>query len=180
MPVSEFANFVASQQDLKEIPFDWKKELAEYIASVASLYDRATEYLSEYLADGSVNISHDEVEIVEESYGSYRIDRLLIDIGHQRVFLEPVGTMLIGSKGRVDLIGPIKRVPVLLIRESVKKASDLIHVRSGLVGKLPPPPTPATEDGVWVWKLRSVGNVYAFEDLDKESFLAAIIEASRR
>jgi hypothetical protein len=180
MPNSEFANFVDSQQDSKEIQFDWQKELSDYTGNVESLYRQVTDYLGEYLVDGRVKLSYDKVEIVEESYGSYSINRLLVDIGHQRVFLEPIGTMLIGSKGRVDLIGPIKRIPILLIRKSVKSVNDMVHVSIGLGGDLPASPPASPQDAVWVWKLRSNKNTYAFEDLDKENFLAAIIEASRR
>jgi|SRR5665213_556207 len=180
MPNSDFANFVASQQKPEAVSFDWEKERTDYLANVANLYERARDYLGEYLANSSVKISSDEVEVDEESYGSYRISRLLIDIGHQRVFLEPVGTMLIGSKGRVDLIGSIKRVPILLIRESVKSASDMIHVSVSISGAKPSPPPPRPPKEPWVWKLRSKRNPDAFDDLNKDTFLTAILDASRR
>ena len=45
------------------------------------------------------------MSVTEEHIGSYRIETLVIKVGDDRVVLTPVGTLILGSYGRVDIKG---------------------------------------------------------------------------
>jgi hypothetical protein len=113
-----------------------------------------------------------------------------IRIGRQTVSLDPVGTLLIGSKGRVDAVGTAGRAPLLLVNAKVKRAADLIKVNvvrvdgisnGGHLTPVPPaPPSSPKEPISWMWKIMnrspSIRGGLSFVELDKESFFSLLME----
>ncbi len=178
---TDFAKFVASQQAIPstEPEIDWHKERDQYIKDVATLFERISSYLKSYIENDSIRISYDDVEISEEKIGTYRIARMRLEIGRQLVVLEPVGTLLIGSRGRVDVIGSSGRTPILLINAAVKRASDLIHVTVSLNGEMPPPPPKREEPIIWEWKVVDPQSRMSFVTLDQKALFAILLEVGK-
>jgi hypothetical protein len=100
-----------------------------------------------------------------------------IKIGRQMVILEPIGTLLIGSRGRVDAVGTAGRAQIILVDEKAKSASDLIKVTVGVHGSIPPPAPPPKEPTSFVWKIVN-RPAMRFEDLSKESFFKLLMEVA--
>jgi hypothetical protein len=117
----------------------------------------------------------------EENIGSYLAKRMDIRIGRQSVSLEPIGTLLIGCKGRVDALGSAGRVPLFLVNARAKSAADLIKVTVTVStrGKVhpPPPPLPSDQPISWAWKIVT-GTPRKFADLDKDSFTRLLMEVT--
>jgi len=63
-------------------------------------------FLREYIKAGTISYGFTEIELNEPDIGIYLAKRMDIKIGRQSVSLVPLGTMLIGCKGRVDAQGP--------------------------------------------------------------------------
>jgi hypothetical protein len=101
-----------------------------------------------------------------------------IKIGRQYVQLEPVGTLLIGSKGRVDIVGTAGRAQILLVNEKAKSVADLIKVTvtSGSKKDMPPPPPASAGPISWAWKIVSQGARREFVEVNKESFFELLME----
>ena len=43
------------------------------------------------------------IKLNEYKIGSYEAPKLVLQIGHDTVYIEPVGTIILGAKGRVDV-----------------------------------------------------------------------------
>ncbi len=181
MGPNAFAEFVARQQPTpEEAAIDWAAERDEYLRKLDLLYRQVDGFLEEYIADGSITRRVSQVSLTEEDIGTYSAPRMEIRIGRQTVSLDPVGTLLIGSKGRVEAVGPSGRAPILLVNAKLKHAADMIKVTAGAGGTHPQPHPPSAEPISWTWKIiarnPSLKGGFGFVDLDKESFLSLLME----
>jgi hypothetical protein len=178
MAAKDFSEFVARQQvEETDVRIDWAKERDEWLTALDSLYKTVVGFLKEYIADRSIAYSLTPVTLIEDNIGEYAANRMDIKIGKKRVSLEPVGTLLIGSKGRVDVIGSSGKGLILLLNEKAKSPADLITV-TVTVGKTPPPPAKKKGAISWAWKIVTNGPQKKFVDLDKDSFLSLLMEIS--
>ena len=64
-----------------------------------------------------IEIERRPVQVTEEYLGTYEAEALALSIGNEEVVAQPVGTLLIGSSGRVDLSGPRKTLRIMLIEK---------------------------------------------------------------
>src|ERR1039457_5502159 len=66
------------------------------------------------IAQGLVAVSQVEKEITEEYLGTYRVPELILDIGAETVRFSPKGRNTIGANGRVDLVGELDAMTLVL------------------------------------------------------------------
>jgi hypothetical protein len=182
---NEFEEFVNRQQQpaQTEKPVDWNAQLREWRAHLGSLYDLITAHLKPYIDGGTVNLSRDEkIEITEENIGTYEVDRLNITIGSQRIQLNPVGTLLIGAKGRVDVKGSAGSSRLVLIRKEVTNPSQLIRVTIHIAGSdsRPPKIQPNTAENAieWAWKISTPPPRMQYIELNQETLFTMLMEVS--
>ncbi len=176
MVVEDFGKFVASQQETDtDAKMDWAEVRDEWLRDLDSLYGRVVEFLREYIDNGSISYDFTEIELNEPDIGKYLAKRMDIKIGRQHVSLVPIGTMLIGCKGRVDAEGSAGRGQILLVGERVRRAADLVKVTVNVKGGIRPSPS-AQKPSSWAWKILTNGSPRTFVDLDKESFFELLME----
>lgn len=153
-------------------PVNWEQEKKTWLAQLAKLHTQVTTWLTPYITNHGVRIGREMVPLVEENIGSYQAPMMTISIGNNQVKLEPIGTLLIGARGRVDMEGP-KGVARLVI---VPKESSGPRVRVEVMsqGQVPSPKDeqPVSE---WVWKLASSPPRITYTELTEESFLDALM-----
>ena len=89
----------------------------------------------------------------------------------------PIGTMLIGTKGRVDVQGPSGSTRLNLVNKQVTAARQLVQVTVMRPGDPPPaPPSPeAVKQIEWAWKLSTPPPEMKFIELTRETFLDMIL-----
>jgi hypothetical protein len=95
---------------------------------------------------------------------------MVIHIGLEEIKLVPIGTMLVGSRGRVDVVGRAGTSRLLLVNKKVTSPSQLISVT--IVNPKNPPPAkradlPPIE---WAWKIASRPPTMTFIELNKSLF----------
>ena len=71
--------------------------------AVNDLYEIIARNLHDYTTDGLLLLQQKEVSRSEETLGSYTINELHIIAGTETVILTPVGAIVIGAHGRVDM-----------------------------------------------------------------------------
>jgi len=104
---SDFDAFVKAQQkSAQDAEIDWNKERDEWLAHLDALYKKIEELLGDYVKSGQILLRYQDVQLNEEDIGTYSARRLIIKIGGKEIVLDPIGTLLIGTKGRVDVTGP--------------------------------------------------------------------------
>lgn len=87
-----------------EAETDWEKRKNEWLKSVEKFYSLVREWLSEYEKEELLRIDTQSIAIYEENIGKYSADKLIIRInGKRQVILEPVGALIIGCQGRIDV-----------------------------------------------------------------------------
>jgi len=176
---SAFDDFVKSQQLPPQPEVNWNEVRDEWLLRLNELYGRVNQFLLEYIESGQIQVERHPIDLFEENIGSYTADQLTLKIGPKNVLFRPVGTLLIGSKGRVDVIGPRGTVvPILLINSKAKKASDLIRIRVSVGGKLPDAPKMDPSEITWEWKMITRPPERRFIEVNPESFYEMILEVA--
>lgn len=84
---------------------DWQQRRAQWLQSVRRLYGTIEEWLGDLKADGTVGISYRTIAMSEDQVGAYEADCMCIQVGQDRIVLEPLGTVIVGANGRVDVKG---------------------------------------------------------------------------
>ena len=171
MGPGSFDDFVQREIDAarraREGSMDWEAEKKQWLRSLDELYLRVHAFLKQYIDAGQIATRIGTIEINEEHLGPYTVPAMTIVIGAKTVTLEPVGTVLVGARGRVDVVGSLAR-------------GQLILVESGSVAQLLPstglgrsePGAKKLTEGRWMWKVVTRDTV----DFTKETFLALLLE----
>src|ERR1035438_7458033 len=103
MKNAAFDEFVKSEQEPAHSKINWVKERDEWLKRLEELNHRIRGYLEEYISSGQIQFEAHPVELTEENIGRYKVEQITLKIGRKQVRFQPVGTLLIGSKGRVDV-----------------------------------------------------------------------------
>ena len=112
----EVKDFLLSrQQRAPASEIDWKERREQWIDEVERLYQKVVgELLAESIAQGLVRVSRGEKKIEEEYLGTYCVPELNLDISGETVRFSPKGRNIVGAKGRVDLVGELDAVTLVL------------------------------------------------------------------
>ena len=175
----EFDRFVQHKQEEQAAAasFDDRKQLAEWYEYVDQLYEAVTVYVQRYINTGSIRIEYKIIQINEEFSGPYEMRSMLLHIGASVVVFEPIGTMLIGSKGRVDVRGPRGTARLSLINKKFEDARQMIQVRVSPPGQpaSAAEPPPKLEEIEWVWKIMAPAPLLKFIPLTEDTFFDIIL-----
>lgn len=176
MSRKDFDSFVQrknEEQAAREL--DDEKQLEEWIQYIDDLYNSSKKYLAKYINNGSVKIDHIPITINEDFSGPYTVMKMVVHIGPSTVEFRPLGTMLIGSKGRVDVEGPGGTARLSLVNDKVEHARDLINVSliiaDHLGGNARKQPESDPAPIKWVWKIMTAPPEMNFVRLTEETFL---------
>lgn len=179
MSKADFDAFVKRQQvdEEEKVGFDPAKELREWLEYLNALYEQIKGYLKTYVDNGTAKITLRDIRLNEEFSGGYTASELILTIGRSTVTFTPIGTMLIGSKGRVDAQGPLGKVRLALVNKAVTNARQLIQVTARVVGDPPPSPTPkrAKQHIEWAWKISTPPPEMEFIELTQSAFFNMIL-----
>lgn len=179
MSKSDFDEFVKRQQtkQQEEAIFNPKQQLDEWLGYLEALYTQITAYLRTYIDNGAAQIDYRDIQLNEEFIGTYIAREMLLKVGQSTVTFKPIGTLLIGTKGRVDVQGPIGSARLSLVNKQVTSARQLIRVTIVRPGNPPPtqPPPEAIKKIEWAWKIMTLPPEIEFIALTEENFLDMIL-----
>ncbi|MEE9372917.1 MAG: hypothetical protein V3V00_07660 [Saprospiraceae bacterium] len=106
------------QSEEKEI--DWESQKHEWLEFINQFYLSLENWLAPYKEKGTVSYSYNNLNLTEEYIGTYNVRTMTVDFAGQQLTLEPIGTLLIGSKGRIDMEGAKGRVQFVLADRNSK------------------------------------------------------------
>lgn len=172
---NSFDDFIKSQvKTMSPVPFDKDKELDQWRKHVASFYERVKGFLDRHIRDGAVRLEFTKQAMHEELLGAYELDALTLFIGTNRIQFTPIGTMLIGAKGRIDMTGPRGAVRFVLVDKD--SGAPKISVQVWISGQTPPPEDPPKPVREWAWKISTPPPKIKYTELEKEAFQTALME----
>lgn len=150
-------------------------ELAEWQSSLELLYRIVEGYLREFISQGKICLRFHPTQIREEFLGEYTVRSLEIEIATTSVRLEPIGTYLVGIKGRVDMIGAKGTIRIVLVDKESTAPKVLVTIGPDR-GQPRKTEVRAPE---WTWKIATDGARIRYLDLTADSFFSALMEVSR-
>lgn len=161
-----------SRPEEKEI--DWESQKDEWLEFIDQFYASLEQWFSPYKEQGTVSYTYKNAQLTEEFIGTYSVRVMTVDFAGQKLTFEPVGTLLIGTKGRIDMEGVKGRVQFILADKNSKgmKVSVSISIDGDKPKAKEPKKTPE-----WTWKivLRESRKV-SFVDFNEENFFDALME----
>ena len=102
--MSSFTEFLRSKKDEEQAEsVNLEKRKSEWLNALNNLFTQIKSWLAEPIAQNLMTIGEEPIELDEYRIGSYQASRLVLKVGHDTVYIEPVGTIILGAKGRVDV-----------------------------------------------------------------------------
>ena len=116
MSKTSFKEFIEQEKaaEFRKNSIDWDEQKKLYLKRVEMLFDQVKKYLHEFTETGAIQIKKMNETIEEECIGKYEVPILRIQIYGKSADLVPAGTNMIGTPGRVDLIGDIATIRLIL------------------------------------------------------------------
>jgi hypothetical protein len=172
---TDFGEFVKRQQTA--LAADWEKERDDWLGHLNELYDLTESFLADYIKTGQIKLNYRDIELNEENIGSYTARQMILKIGRQEITMTPVGTLLIGAKGRVEVVGPAGRTRLLLVDSEA--SGPRIKVTVSIGGKPDPPAVEAAPEEIkWAWKIATSPPTIHYIELTRESLFQAFMEVA--
>jgi hypothetical protein len=173
----EFDAFVKGEQAAaaqgKEI--DWAREREEWLGYLAELYVKVESFLAEYIPH-EITVTYRDIDLNEENIGSYKARQMVLKIGRQEITLTPVGTLIVGMKGRVDIVGRAGQARLVLVDD---RSSGPIRVNVSIgSGFVPRAVEPAREKIKWAWKIATRPPTVRYMELTQESLRQILMEVA--
>lgn len=181
MTKDDFDKFVERQQTKKiaDTSIDWAAERDEWLRLLDSLYESIESFIASYKSAGTANYRFDNIMLNEEDIGEYPARQMILKFGRQEVSFTPIGTRLVGTKGRVDVRGPAGKATLLLINKEVSTVKQLIKVTVVTPDEMTKATFPKIENEKpleRVWKIASPPPDMRFTDLTQEAFFEMVLE----
>lgn len=156
-------------------PFNPQDRIERYKQRVEELYNLISDdWLHENVEAGLISIIREPVKIIEERLGEYELDSLIITIDEKRIILKPYGTILIGTRGRIDISCSTRNGMFILTGENVK--SPRVHIVVTVNGEKPRKRKETEEPGKEVWKFVNRSGMMQYVSLDKKSFKQILMD----
>ncbi len=99
----------------KKSGVDWDRVLVEWKSHVHHLYKQVEIWIRKSGAFNKIQLDKREITISENHIGSYQIDQLIWTVGGHIINFIPQGRLIIGAKGRVDIICGSRKALLLLL-----------------------------------------------------------------
>ena len=169
----KFENFLNNTVvDTTQPPIDWEKQKREWLQYANELYQRIDLYLEKYVQDGKISIDKGKITLFEEELGHYEIEMRLIRVGGKEIKLTPIGTLLIGSKGRIDMESRSKSVRFVLVANN---ATSHGFARTPSNRPRRTEHDKDREQIQWTWKIVNPPPHIKFAELNEDSFFDALM-----
>jgi len=117
MAQQEFSEFVRrkTERAKTEEVIDWAKRRADWLRELEDLYALMEGHLKPYTQAGEIRIERTPMQLREDHLGVYDAEKLTFKIGCEKIVAKPIGALLIGASGRVDLSGSRKTLKIVLL-----------------------------------------------------------------
>jgi len=170
------AFIAAKKKSEKTKEIDWAKKKDDWLEKLNKLYTNIESWLND-LEQDVVSIKYTDKEINEEHIGMYSARKMVLRIADEQVVLDPVGTLLIGAAGRVDMIGKNGKVKFVLVPESSKGIQIKVTVKAEVEPeKRDEEDKQDTIKEDWVWKIATPPPSIKYIEIDSDSFSDALLE----
>ncbi len=166
----DLLNKYESKYEKNEI--DWEAKKDEWLGFVKQFYSSVESWLKLYKNDGKLSYEFKKTNITEDYIGTYDVDLMVVDFAGQQINMEPMGTLLIGTKGRIDMEGARGRVQFILADKDSKGMKTNVLIAGESVKT-----QGERKEPDWAWKivLRESRKI-SYVEFNEENFFDALME----
>jgi hypothetical protein len=178
MGKKEFEDFVNKEIQKENKTINWQGKLDRWKSNINDLLGKIENWLKDYTVSGKISIESKEIEIFEEAIGRYFVPSLLINISGNIIHVKPIGTVMIGTIGRVDIIGKSASQKIILVDKNATRPSIQTFIntteeeRNKNEEKIKELANTPVE---WEWKFASEPPKIKYSDLNQESFFECLM-----
>ena len=174
----KFEKFI-KQSDTQNEQINWEEKKQFFIEQVDEFYNIIDKYLEPF--KDKIEIKDGEITIYEENLGSYKIKKRSVNIKNNIVEFIPVGTILVGAWGRIDVKGPNGSVKFVLVPENRSAPKVEISILSTDEDKKMWEERQKNEAEIIkntrkVWKIATQPPNIKYLDLDEDIFFDELME----
>jgi len=170
------AFIAAKKKSERSKEINWTKKKEDWLAKLNGLYKDIESWLKD-LDQDVISIKYIDKEINEEHIGIYTARKMILRIADEQVILDPVGTLLIGAAGRVDMIGKNGIVKFVLVPASSKSVQIKVTIKTeGEHEKKQEDDRQSISKENFVWKIATPPPSIKYIELDSDSFSDALME----
>jgi len=179
MGKSSFKEFVEQKKIVAEDrkkSIDWEKRKKFYLDQVEMLYKDVEGFLSEFK---EVTLERELEEIEEDIIGKYEVPVLHIRLYDKHAALMPAGTNMIGTPGRVDLVGYFETTRIILTGKNETRPQGATAASCSWLDddeKLEEIKNQEPQGRDYVWKIITDPPKIRFNDLNEDNFLNSLQE----
>lgn len=183
MNKTDFEQFLKNSAVAKkeEAPIDWDGQRQEWLNFIDAFYSNVEEWLDDYKQQNLVEYVYTNKNITEDYIGSYDAKKMDLILVGNRLTFEPIGTLLIGAKGRIDLIGPKGTIKFLLVDKLSKgvtfRFTTTVIEEDGSEKTIDSGKGIQKKEPEWTWKIleRNTPRV-SYVEFTQENFFQALME----
>lgn len=179
MSIKDLKTFLTKENEKikkTEKEIDWNEQKKEWLAFIDVFYESIQGWLKPLIDDGVVSIYFKDKNLNEDFIGDYIVREMVIKSAGKEVVFRPIGTLLIGSKGRIDMEGGAGKVQFLLadkksegMKITVKVSVDGSDIKSNK--------DESRREVEWTWKIIRRGlNKIQYIDFNEDNFSSALLE----
>ncbi len=116
-----------------EPKIDWNFQKEKWLSHISNLYYEIDLWTTEFQEEGIFKITKTQKKITEEEIGEYDIETLSISTDDNTLILDPVGTLLIGAWGRINLTSNKGKRIFLLLPIGYKNMRDHVNIKVEII-----------------------------------------------
>jgi len=182
MSKTAFKEFVEQEREKTESwknSIHWEGRKQSYLNRIEELLYNVEKFLGEFTESNDIQIKKRKKKIQEEFIGQYEVPVLRIQLFGKQAALIPVGTLIIGTPGRVDLVGPIETKRIILTDKDKDRPQPPVGYSCLWLEedqKLAEIKAQESQEREFVWKIITDPPDIHYIELNKDSFLSSLQE----
>ncbi len=181
MSTQTFDEFVKKRVDQAKAnsamhAIDWNRTREDWLRELGALYSKMEEYLKKYTDTGRIQVRRDKVFLSEDHLGTYEVETLAFLIGNEKVVAKPIGALMVGAIGRVDLVGARGRLRIVLLEEGISAIRTRIEIGGKVEEDADRSSLPGSAVNKRGWYIATLPPNVTTTALNEDSFRDAIME----
>lgn len=154
----------------KEESINWDQQKQEWLDFINQFYSCLENWFEPYKESEKLSYEYRSYSLTEDHIGKYETRIMHVKFAGQDLKIEPIGTLLIGTKGRIDLEGARGRVQFILADKERKGPNIKVSIGEPLKKEEP-------KKINWIWKivLKDTRRI-AYEEFNEDNFFDALME----
>lgn len=101
--MTDSSDFIKETNANYEVQPQLNSKKKEWLQEIDQFYQQVRTWVSESETQGRLKVKNERKKIYEDGFGEYPVPVLVIQVNGCSIYLEPVGRMIVGAKGRIDM-----------------------------------------------------------------------------